>query len=48
LTGSPADLSVSAPEQWEATVTRMVGKGAKLTIDEKKVRVDYLSKTYKP
>jgi len=36
------------PEQWEATVTRMIGKGAKLTADEKKVLVDYLSKTYKP
>ena len=36
------------PEQWEATVTRMMGKGAKLSEDEKKVLVDYLGKTYKP
>ena len=36
------------PEQWEATVTRMIGKGAKLTADEKKVLVNYLSNTYKP
>ncbi len=36
------------PEQWEATVKRMMGKGAKLTEDEKEVLVKYLSKTYKP
>jgi cytochrome c5 len=36
------------PEQWDATVTRMMGKGAQLTPEEKKVLVDYLSKTYKP
>ena len=36
------------PEQWDATVTRMMGKGAKLTPDEKQILVDYLSKTYKP
>ena len=36
------------PEQWEATVSRMIGKGAKLTVDEKKILVEYLSKTYKP
>lgn len=39
---------LKTPEQWEATVTRMMGKGAKLTTDEKQVLVDYLSKTYKP
>ena len=36
------------PEEWNATVTRMIGKGAKLSPDEKQVLVDYLSKTYKP
>jgi cytochrome c5 len=36
------------PEQWDATVTRMIGKGARLTDDEKKALVDYLSRTYKP
>ncbi len=36
------------PEQWEATVTRMMGKGAKLVPEEKKELLDYLSKTYKP
>jgi cytochrome c5 len=35
-------------EQWEQTVTRMIGKGAKLTEAEKTVLVDYLAKTYKP
>jgi mono/diheme cytochrome c family protein len=36
------------PEEWNATVTRMIGKGAKLSPDEKQVLIDYLSKTYKP
>lgn len=36
------------PEQWEATVSRMMGKGAKLNEEEKQILVDYLSKTYKP
>lgn len=35
-------------EQWEATVTRMMGKGAKLTAEEKKILLEHLSKTYKP
>jgi cytochrome c5 len=35
-------------EEWDVTVTRMIGKGAKLTVDEKAVLVDYLGKTYKP
>ena len=33
---------------WEKTVTRMVGNGAKLTSEEQKVLVDYLAKTYAP
>lgn len=36
------------PEQWEATVSRMMAKGAKLSADEKKALVEYLAKTYKP
>jgi hypothetical protein len=36
------------PEQWEATVTRMMGKGARLTEDEKKILLEHLSSTYKP
>ena len=35
-------------EQWEQTVTRMIGKGAQLTEVEKTVLVEYLAKTYKP
>jgi cytochrome c5 len=35
-------------EQWEQTVTRMIGKGAQLTEAEKTVLVDYLAKTYGP
>ena len=34
--------------QWEATVTKMMAKGAKLSAEEKKILVDYLTKTYKP
>jgi len=37
-----------SPEQWETTVTRMMGKGAKLSGVEKKTLVSYLAKTYKP
>lgn len=35
-------------KQWEATVTRMMEKGAELTADEKKILIKYLAKTYKP
>jgi cytochrome c5 len=34
--------------EWEETVTRMVGKGAELSEDEKAVLVDYLAETYGP
>lgn len=43
----PKGLKKSAT-QWESTVTRMMGKGAKLTADEKMTLIDYLAKTYKP
>lgn len=33
-------------EQWDQTVTRMVGKGAQLTESEKTVLLGYLSKIY--
>lgn len=36
------------PTEWEATVTRMMGKGASLTPEEKQALVDYLAQTYKP
>ena len=36
------------PEQWESTVNRMMGKGAKLSEEEKATLLDFLSKTYKP
>jgi cytochrome c5 len=35
-------------EQWAQTVSRMVGKGAKLNADEQKAVVAYLAKTYAP
>ena len=35
-------------EGWEATVTRMMSKGAKLSDTEKKTLVDYLAATYAP
>jgi cytochrome c5 len=34
--------------QWKETVTRMVGKGAKLSADEQAAVADYLAKTYGP
>ncbi|GFO58669.1 hypothetical protein GMST_09940 [Geomonas silvestris] len=37
-----------SPEQWDAIVTSMMKRGAKLNPEEKKVLVDYLAKTYKP
>lgn len=36
------------PEQWETTVNRMKGKGARLSEDEKAVLIKFLSDTYKP
>ncbi len=36
------------PEQWEATVSRMMSKGARLSAEEKEVLVKYLAETYKP
>ena len=35
-------------DQWAATVTRMIKNGAKLSANEQKTLIDYLSKTYKP
>ena len=35
-------------EQWTQTVSRMVGKGAKLNADEQAAVVEYLAKTYAP
>lgn len=34
--------------QWDAIVTSMMKRGAKLTPEEKKSLVDYLAQTYKP
>jgi hypothetical protein len=36
------------PEQWQTTVNRMMGKGARLSEEEKATLLDFLSKTYKP
>lgn len=47
----PSSLSKAkkkTPRQWQATVSRMKHKGARLTEDEMKVLLDYLSETYKP
>ena len=35
-------------DDWEETVTRMVGKGASLSTEEQQVLVNYLAKTYAP
>lgn len=34
--------------EWDSTVERMIAKGAKLSPEEKKVLVRYLSRVYKP
>ena len=47
----PTSLTESkqkTPKQWQATVSRMINRGARLTDEEKKVLVDYLSERYKP
>lgn len=47
----PTSLTESkqkTPKQWQATVSRMINRGARLTDEEKKVLVGYLSETYKP
>jgi hypothetical protein len=36
------------PEQWEATVNRMMSKGARLSDDEKPILINFLSDNYKP
>jgi cytochrome c5 len=35
-------------DEWNQTVTRMIGKGAQLTDAEKAALIDYLAKTYGP
>lgn len=35
-------------EQWEQTVTRMVGKGAQLNAGEQATLIEYLTETYGP
>jgi cytochrome c5 len=38
----------STKNEWEQTVTKMMGKGAKLSESEKAILVDFLVKYYKP
>lgn len=33
--------------EWKETVTRMIGKGAKLSAEEKKILIDYLARVYR-
>jgi len=35
-------------QEWEQTVTRMVGKGARLNADEQEILISYLTETYGP
>jgi len=35
-------------EEWDTTVSRMVGKGAQLSEDEQAALVEYLAETYGP
>lgn len=43
---SRVERAKHTPEEWQTTVNRMVGKGAKLTSDEKTLLIEYLSTTY--
>jgi hypothetical protein len=36
------------PEQWHDTISRMKHRGARLTEEEMKILVDYLSETFQP
>lgn len=38
----------TTPAEWDQSVTRMMAKGATLSMEEKAVLVDYLVKNYKP
>ena len=42
------DASCALADEWEKTVTRMVGNGAQLTDAEKSVLVEYLAENYGP
>ena len=47
----PASVTTSrkkTAKQWQATVSRMPHKGARLTEEEMKTLVGYLSETFKP
>jgi len=39
------NLGVKSPEAWTATVTKMIGRGAKLSADQVAGAVEYLSTT---
>lgn len=43
---SRVERAKHTPEEWQTTVNRMIGKGAKLTSDEKTLLIEYLSTTY--
>lgn len=42
-----AKMLKKSSAEWDALVTRMMAKGAKLSAPEKKALVDYLAKNYK-
>jgi cytochrome c2 len=43
---SRVERAKHTPEEWQTTVNRMIGKGAKLSSDEKTLLIEYLSTTY--
>lgn len=45
---APIEVSRKTPEEWEHTVYRMIGKGARLSDAEAERLIDYLSQTYGP
>lgn len=43
---APVEVARKTPQEWEATVYRMIGKGARLSDDEARQMVEFLSETY--
>lgn len=43
---APVEVARKTPQEWEATVHRMIGKGARLTDREAEEVIDYLTNAY--
>ena len=43
---APIEVARKTPQEWEANVYRMIGKGARLNDDEARQVIEFLSETY--